>query len=120
MVERAAAVEAYAVEPGRTLDRRGRDERRARDHATAVEHLHLAETLAAPHRQLDLHRRDDALDERTLDVDDAEGRLGGDEPDVRLLVGRSRPPVGAVAVDRPDRAVAREAPGEELGEVRVP
>ena len=118
MVERAARVEPYAVLPSRPLDRVGGHERRAGDHGAAVEHLHLAQALAAANRQLDLHRRHDALDEGPLDVNDAEGRLRGDEADAaahcaaRAVVYVREPSV-------PRRSVARE-PHARLREVGVP
>ena len=84
MVERAARVEAYASERARLLDRVRGDERRAGDHLAAVEHLDLAEALALAHGQRHLDGHDDALDERPLDMDDAQRRLGGDEPDRSL------------------------------------
>ena len=79
-----------ACGPRRTLRGRARPARSTAFAATsgerastcaAVEHLHLAEPLALPDRQLDLHRRDDALDQRPLDVDDPQRGLRGDEAD---------------------------------------
>ena len=76
MVERAARIEPYALQP--------RPAARPRCAATSGERaitVPRSSTCTSPSRwpladrQLDLDRRDDALDERPLDVDDAEGRL---------------------------------------------
>ena len=78
------------------------------------------ETLSLPHRQRRLDREDDAFDERPLDVDHAQRRLAGDDSYRGLPVGRPHRAVRPASVDRPHSPVAREAPGEQPGEICIP
>src|SRR5829696_6325254 len=119
MVERTARIEPYASDDTRPLDAVRRDEGRACYHLAAIDDLDLAEPLPFLHRQRHLHRRDDALDEWPLDVNDAQRRLRRDEPHRGLAVGRARRAVDAVAVDRPHGPIPGEPPSEQRGEVTV-
>src|SRR5688500_6437299 len=74
-----------------------RDERRAGDHLAAVENLDLAEPLTLADRKLDLDGSDDALDERALDMDHAQGGLRRDEADALAAVRGARARVDAPA-----------------------
>src|SRR5687767_3988939 len=119
MVERSARIEPYASEGTRPLDRLGGHERRAREHLAAVDDLDLAEPLPLPDRERDLDRQHRALETRALGVAQAQAGLGRHEPDGVAVVSGAGGAVDALGVDPPDSAVARQAPGEEAGEVAV-
>ena len=95
------------------LDRAGGDERAPGDHAAAGRDGDDAEPLALADRQLDGHRRDDALHERPADPDDAPRRLGRDERDGGAAVRERDRRVDAPRLRRLDDDVLREPPREQ-------